>query len=217
MKKNISFSWDLWILWWGCAFFMSFKWLFQVLITGDSGVAAIWNSVDLLPSPSFKHLLEHDGHCHFFKNRNGLEYVIESNETTWKNNTNHYKSKITIPHLSHPPNKQTTSFLVHNMFFLNLASIWSSKSTSPPDLPFMRSWWHACKSIVVPLLGGTATITSSTCGWKPCCRKSWDVVKVWMWRWTGHNFTRISNLHGIVRRHWPPPKGFVLRFRNDYL
>lgn len=168
---------------------------------GKSGVAAIWNFRTLALS--------------IFQTLAGWQLPFLPKLKVMKRQYNIiyiyiYKQKNTIPHLSHPPNKPTTLFLVQNMLFLNLASIWSSKSTSPPHLPFMRSWWHACKSIVVPLLGGTATITSSACGWKPFCRKSWDVVKVWMWRWTGHNFTRISNLHGIVRRHWPPPKGFVL-------
>ena len=92
---------------------------------------------------------------------------------------------------------------------IGITSIWSSKSSSWPQAPAIRNWWAACNSMVVPLLAGTATTTSSAFGCHCFCKSS--AVNVRMCRCTGHNFQKICHLQGMVLRHSPGPRHHMAR------
>ena len=92
---------------------------------------------------------------------------------------------------------------------IGITSIWSSKSSSWPQAPATRNWWAACNSMVVPLLAGTATTTSSALGCH--CFFNSSAVSVWMCRCTGHNFQKICNLQGMVLKHSPGPRHHMAR------
>ena len=92
---------------------------------------------------------------------------------------------------------------------IGITSIWSSKSSSWPQAPATRNWWAACNSMVVPLLAGTATTTSSALGCH--CFFNSSAVSVWMCRCTGHNFQKICNLQGMVLKDSPGPRHHMAR------
>ena len=98
---------------------------------------------------------------------------------------------------------------------IGITSIWSSKSSSWPQAPAIRNWWAACNSMVVPLLAGTATTTSSALGCHCFCKSS--AVNVRMCRCTGHNFQKICHLQGMVLRHSPGPRHHMARKPECFL